>query len=712
MNYHCKYWRDRQRQGHFPITLKKGIDGRDGFNETGAVANGIKIIGRNQVSVIKTATNRPTFVVYNELDTPTIAHMVPTKLNTGTASRFMNATPGSEVHLHQTEPPNALSDSQVTACQAMAVLGWGDGYASPVTLTSNNCLFSGAYGYGVLVVDSGAYSGGDNYNLNNCTVNGIYYLAAGPNYNNNGQAVNSIFAGVQNVGSSSWQNSSYNGFYNSYVTFGSPQYPASSYPFHASGSDSYYLAADQPFRNVGTTDIGYTLLMDLQTLTTFAPQDGHTADNDWLPDLGYHYPFQDSDHDGLPDWWELYWFGNLNQTGSSLDASGNTLATDYQNYLDGAPTDPNIIAFTIETTNNYVSHTNASMQLSISGGFPAKYAVSVDDTNYSVDASWQTFTTTNLTVNLGSTQGWHEVWIALKGPATNATVTWEWKRLKLDTTAPQLTITSPTNGTVNEPMIQVTGFSPEPLAHYSYDLSNALGLVTNQQVLITDEVFSTNAWEFTTNAFQAFDVPLTNGVNTFTFHAMDMAGNTSTLTTNFTLDYAGKTNPVIQLFWPQNGEQISGGNFTWRGWVDDPTATIVASITDTNGNTTVVPGYTERNGNFWVEDLPMPNGTNSLMLAVTNAAGCGSTTNIFVSTNPLTVTMTPIPDDQLWNQTVTATGSISDSSYSLWINGVKAGVTNGVWTANNVPMTPGGVAIFNITTYAPGETQPDNSHGN
>jgi hypothetical protein len=97
---------------------------------------------------------------------------------------------------------------------------------------------------------------------------------------------------------------------------------------------------------------------------------------------------------------------------------------------------------------------------------------------------------------------------------------------------------------------------------------------------------------------------------------------------------------------------------------------------------------------------------------VTNAAGYSSTTNLTVSTNPLTVTMTPVPDDQLWNPTVTATGRISDSTYSLWINGVKAGVTNGVWTANNVPMTPGGVAIFNVTTYAPGETQPDNSHGN
>jgi hypothetical protein len=29
-----------------------------------------------------------------------------------------------------------------------------------------------------------------------------------------------------------------------------------------------------------------------------------------------------------------------------------------------------------------------------------------------------------------------------------------------------------------------------------------------------------------------------------------------------------------------------------------------------------------------------------------------------------------------------------------------------------VPMTPGGVASFKVTCYAPGETQPDGSTGN
>ena len=413
----------------------------------------------------------------------------------------------------------------------------------------------------------------------------------------------------------------------------------------------------------------------------------------------------DLDFDGLPDWWELYWFGTLSHTGQDPDGSGqHTLLDDYNSH-----TDPNVIQFTIESTNDYVHTATANVQVNITGGIPYYYAVF---TNSTTTTNWLPFTTTNLTVSLGPTDGVYTVYVGLRGLPANATQTWQSETLTKDTAPPLLVVTNPVSTNVNVPLIQLQGYATEALSGLTFDVSNALGVLTGQQAFVTDQCYDTNLWKFTTNYFQCFDVDLTNGPNIITLHATDLAGNVTASNFSFTLDYSGATNPVIKLFWPQNGEQISGPNFTWRGWVDDPTATVIASIVDTNGNTSVVQGVVERNGNFWVDNLPMPNGTNSLTLAVTNAAGYSSTTNLTVSTNPLTVTMTPVPDDQLWNPTVTATGRISDSTYSLWINGVKAGVTNGVWTANNVPMTPGGVAIFNVTTYAPGETQPDNSHGN
>ena len=121
---------------------------------------------------------------------------------------------------------------------------------------------------------------------------------------------------------------------------------------------------------------------------------------------------------------------------------------------------------------------------------------------------------------------------------------------------------------VNVPEIQLTGYSPKALSSISYDITNALGLVTNQQVLVLDQAYSTGTSEFTTNTFQAFDISLTNGVNTITLHATDLAGNISTLVTNFTLNYSNKPAPVIRITWPQNGAEVSGGSFALDGFVD------------------------------------------------------------------------------------------------------------------------------------------------
>ncbi|MGA3284639.1 MAG: hypothetical protein ABSD57_09310, partial [Verrucomicrobiota bacterium] len=186
---------------------------------------------------------------------------------------------------------------------------------------------------------------------------------------------------------------------------------------------------------------------------------------------------------------------------------------------------------------------------------------------------------------------------------------WQWKRLKLDLTPPWLVITNPANNIVTQPMIQLQGYCPETLASISYDLTNAAGLVTNQQVSVLDQSYSTNTWEFTTNMFQAFDVSLSNGLNTFTLHATDLAGNVTTTNFSFALDYSGKTNPpAVQIIWPQDGTQISGSNFTLRGWVDDFTVTVLAQLVDTNGDTNIFNGLVERNGNFWLENLPLSGG--------------------------------------------------------------------------------------------------------
>jgi hypothetical protein len=404
-----------------------------------------------------------------------------------------------------------------------------------------------------------------------------------------------------------------------------------------------------------------------------------------------------------PDWWFWEYFGTTALFDTNLDSLGaNTLLYDYQNGFD-----PNIINFSLSVTNQFVNIMSVPVQLNVTAGVPSYMAVVKDDSNYVADATWQAYAGTNITVPLGFDDGWHDVWIGLKGLSANAQQTWQYERLKLISTPPSLVITNPTVSTVSVPMIQLQGYSPEALSGITYDITNAAGLVTNQQVLISDKYYDTNTWEFTTNTFQAVDVPLTNGLNIITLYATDLAGNTTVTNFSFTLDYSSRTNPpVVNLYWPQNGTLVCNSNYTWRGWVDDPTATVAAQMVDTNGDTNFFNGIVERNGNFWVENIPISSSTNFLTLTVTDSAGNVAVTNIMVFPGAVGLTIDAPDSSQLWNQSITVTGTISDSSdYTVWVNGVKAVASGTAWTVTNVYLPPGGTAVIQARAI------PDSDNG-
>jgi hypothetical protein len=284
-----------------------------------------------------------------------------------------------------------------------------------------------------------------------------------------------------------------------------------------------------------------------------------------------------------------------------------------------------------------------------------------------------------------------------------------------DTEAPVLVVTNPVSGTVDEPMIQLEGYSTTALSGLTFDVSNAAEVVTGQQGFVTDQYYDENLGKFTTNYFQCFDVDLTNGLNIITLHATGLAGDVTTSNFTFTVDYSGKTNPpAVRITWPQNGMQVSGSSFTLDGMLADPTASVAAQIVDTNGAISTASGVVERNGRFWLDNLPLNGGTNTLTITVTDAAGNTSVTNLCVVKSTLLVTMNPVtPASRLWEPKVNLTGTISDPSQAVWVNGVKGHNNgNGTWFANNVPTTPGGVASFTIDAYTADEKQPDGSYGN
>ena len=128
----------------------------------------------------------------------------------------------------------------------------------------------------------------------------------------------------------------------------------------------------------------------------------------------------DENSNGIPDGWEWKYFGTLTlPSNADYDGDGMTILQEYQQGVD-----PNKIRFSIEVTNNYVGTNLAPVQLAVAGGVPSYVAALVDSANFA-GANWTAYNSSNITVNLGSTEGWHEIWIGLKGLPPEARQAWQ-----------------------------------------------------------------------------------------------------------------------------------------------------------------------------------------------------------------------------------------------------------------------------------------------
>ena len=301
--------------------------------------------------------------------------------------------------------------------------------------------------------------------------------------------------------------------------------------------------------------------------------------------------------------------------------------------------------------------------------------------------------------------------VAVRGRTTGFYPVQDFTELTLDRVPPVLTITNPVVSTVTKPYLQLMGYASEQLSARSYDLTNALGLVTNNNLAVTGTFFDASNFSFSTNYFQCYDVPLEVGTNTITLRVSDLAGNVTTLSTNIVLDYTTATTaPVISFLWPSNGMYMSGNSFYIRGNISDETATMTAQWVDAANNTNVFTGIVERNGMFWVENLPLAAGTNVVNLTATDAAGNVSSTNLSVVKSSVVITVNSTAEGQdLYKPKGTVSGTISEHSYTVKVNGVTATVdVDGNWSAENVPNYGQGTATFDVIAEPP---PPENSGG-
>ncbi|HUZ07012.1 MAG TPA: hypothetical protein VMV89_05935, partial [Candidatus Paceibacterota bacterium] len=408
----------------------------------------------------------------------------------------------------------------------------------------------------------------------------------------------------------------------------------------------------------------------------------------------------DSDGDGVPDWWVWeYWGVTTINTAAWDGANGCTLADDYAyGYT------PAVFSFTgIEVTNSYVNTGNVPAQLDVTGS-PYYIAVSVDDTNYAADAVWSLYASTNITVSLGATQGWHDVWIGLRGHADAPTNgIWHEVQFDLDATPLTLVLTNLGNYSGSRPFIDPAGYSTKSMSSLTFCVTNSQGGVSQDSGVVVDQGCNAADMCHVTNWFQCLDVALTLGTNYVGIQAVDWAGNVTVTNFSYVFDTNGDiTPPVIALTWPQTSMEVAGNSFTLRGILDDDTATVTAQTTDTNNDVQTFNGLVERGGRFWLQNLPLNPGTNVITVTATDAANNSFSTNLTLVQSGVTLTMDTVDASQLNQVQVDVTGEISEPTYAVWVNGVQGTNNGGYWNANNVPVTAGGMASFDITAYPPG----------
>src|SRR5581483_7187889 len=99
--------------------------------------------------------------------------------------------------------------------------------------------------------------------------------------------------------------------------------------------------------------------------------------------------------------------------------------------------------FTVNASSFYVHSSSVPLTLNVEGGVPSRLSILVDNPN-TASATWNTYTATP-TVNLGSAQGVHTVYVGLRGLPWNATQTWHAINLNLDTVSPTISISAPAN---------------------------------------------------------------------------------------------------------------------------------------------------------------------------------------------------------------------------------------------------------------------------
>ncbi|MFN3409643.1 MAG: hypothetical protein ACK45B_11655 [Limisphaerales bacterium] len=258
----------------------------------------------------------------------------------------------------------------------------------------------------------------------------------------------------------------------------------------------------------------------------------------------------------------------------------------------------------------------------------------------------------------------------------------------------RFTLREPPTGVIFRPLVQLQGEANRRLQRILFGLQNGDRRSRVERGYVEKTLFDPAVWDFVGSQFQCFDVELLPGTNVLTLRLEADTGEV--LLTNLVYVLRLELDdqpPTMRLDWPRAGQRVAGSHATLRGHLDDASAEIF--VMREGGTEPPVQALIERDGRFWVERFPLRDGTNRLRLMARDAAGNESFLTVDLVRAEERLVMDPVPEEQLHQMHVRVTGLVEPPAQRVWVNGCEARVQpDGRWEAWPVPVTPGGVAVF------------------
>ncbi|HTO52102.1 MAG TPA: hypothetical protein VMR50_01855 [Myxococcota bacterium] len=348
--------------------------------------------------------------------------------------------------------------------------------------------------------------------------------------------------------------------------------------------------------------------------------------------------------------------GSNTITAVACDAAGNTSTASLTVTRANAPT------VTISAPANGLLTRNTPTTVTGSFGGASPVAVSVNGVAATLSGS-------TYSASVPLTEGSNTLTATATNAAGSATAS---VTIKLDTTPPVVTITSPANGTVtaaSSTVVTGTVTDANPITSVT---------VNGAAVTLTNGAFSTT-------------VSLVLGANPIAANATDAAGNVGTAAISVTR----AAPPTVAITAPANGSLTR-----------TTPAVVTGTSTGTTPITVSVNGVAATvTGTSYSATVPLSEGSNTLTATATNAVGtANASSSVMLDTTPPVVAInTPADGATLATGSTVVTGTVTDASpiTTFTVNGAPVTLSGNAFTTT-VSLTVGANPITASATDAAG----------